>query len=301
MTPDSQLLAACPDFLSIDLMLKATLATEGEKRFVYIEASNEDTDQQNEVVLQQALKDSADWYKNFGNLDIDHYTLIGAKADIPNYMLYEIGQPRDVSFRDKKTYVKGEIYSGEGPAAERANYFWSSLTDIQPPARWKPSVGGAVLEKSVVIDPDTKTKKAVVSKVRWTNIGFSKSPVNQNVPMVSTVPFESLAKCWIPGSGFDFAKALTAMSASTDAASLTGGGALGRQSLDRKVRSYWDFKTRFAKHMSQHPADLYEKLKRSPEDMVSHVAEIYGLDDDEAAEFVDDYMRDYQSEKRKRQ
>ncbi|WP_221063502.1 hypothetical protein [Methylomagnum ishizawai] len=296
MSTAQQLLAACPDFLSIDLMLKAELATEGEKRFVYIEASNEAMDQQGEVVLQKALRDSSDWYSRFGNLDIDHYSLIGAKAGIPDYMLFEIGQPREVSFHGVKTFVKGEIYSGQGPAAERANYFWSSLTDINPPARWKPSVGGAVLEKSIAVDPETGMKKAMIGKVRWTNIGFSKNPVNQDVPMVSTVPFDTLAKSWVPGLGYDLSKALDSTGATTNTASLTGGAALGRQSLDRKARGYWDFRDAFA-------GDLGEDHRRfkTHADMVRHAAHKYGLDDDLASEFVERFMHDWKTAREKRQ
>jgi len=37
--------------------------------------------------------------------------------------------------RDKKTFVKAEVHAGVGPAAEKANMFWLSLSDIPPPAR----------------------------------------------------------------------------------------------------------------------------------------------------------------------
>ena len=196
---DRDLLAAVPSYLSISQMLKASPVVEGGDRFIYLEASNEALDQQGEVVLAKALADSASYYLKFGNLDIDHYTQIGAKAGIPNYELFEIGRPVDVAVRDGSTFVKGQVYSGTGPAAERANSFWSSLTELSPPARWYPSVGGSVAAKSVVIDPLTKAKRAVIQKVRWTNIGFSKTPVNANLATVSTVPFGALAKSFCDG------------------------------------------------------------------------------------------------------
>jgi hypothetical protein len=201
------LLDAVPQFLGVSDMLKATPREEGGVRFVYLEASNESVDYQGEVVLAKALSESADYYLRYGNLDLDHYTQIGAKQGIPNYEMYEIGRPVDVQVRDGKTFVKGQIYSGTGPAAERANGFWSSLVDLSPPARWYPSVGGKVITKSVAIDPETKAKRAVISQVRWTNIGFSKTPVNLSVGAVSTVPIGVLAKSMC-AEGIDFAKTL---------------------------------------------------------------------------------------------
>ncbi len=291
---DSALLAACPDYLSIGTMLKATPMVDGGRRIVYIEASNEATDQQNEVVLQKALKDSADWYLRYGNLDIDHFTLIGAKAGIPDYPLYEIGRPNDVRFADGRTFVKGEIYSGTGPAAERANQFWSSLTEINPPARGYPSVGGSVLEKAVEIDPSTKARKAMVKRVRWSNIGFSKTPVNQTVPTVATVPFGALAKS-LTAEGWDLSKALTAGYGS-DSADLSGGAALRKQSLYGAPMNYFDFRNRMADQLRG------GKVGKNPgiRELIAHGVKVYGMSQDEAAGHVERFMRDLKTGLKKR-
>lgn len=283
---DHDLLASCPQYLSIGAMLKATPHQEGGRRLIYIEASNEALDQQNEVVMQKALRESADWYLKYGNLDIDHFTLIGAKAGIPDYTMYEIGRPIDVKFEGSKTLVKGEIYSGSGPAAERANQFWSSLTEINPPANWFPSVGGAVLEKAIEIDPGTKMRKAMVKKVRWSNIGFSKTPVNQTVPTVATVPFGALAKSWGAG-GLDFAKALEA-GYGTDSATLSGGAALREQSLHGTPISYFDFRNKLANAM------LKGEVGKNPgaRELVDHCAKNFGLSLGEASEYVERFYRD---------
>ena len=45
MNSEAQLIAGLPDYLSIEMMLKATPAQEGEQRFVYLEASREARDQ----------------------------------------------------------------------------------------------------------------------------------------------------------------------------------------------------------------------------------------------------------------
>lgn len=288
---DQSLLDALPSYLSITQMLKATPAVEGGDRFVYIEASNESLDQQGEVVLAKALADSADYYLKFGNLDLDHYTQVGAKQGIPSYELYEIGRPVDVRVRDGKTFVKGQIYSGSGPAAERANNFWSSLTELNPPQRWYPSVGGAVLGKSVVIDPESKAKRAVIQRVRWTNIGFSKTPVNPNLATVSTVPFGALAKSW-GADGLDLAKALEAGYA-TDMASAEGGGALVKQSLDRKLRSYWEMRDSMAHAVRK------GMVKADPAAMSQAAIDQFGLSHDDAGKFVERFLSDLKSAVRK--
>jgi len=284
---EQSLLDALPSYLSISNMLKATPVSEGGERFVYLEASNETLDQQGEIVLAKALQDSADYFLKFGNLDIDHYTQIGARAGIPNYELYEIGRPVDVAFRDGSTFVKGQIYSGSGPVAEKANAFWSSLTELNPPARWYPSVGGSVIGKSIIIDPKTKEKRAVINKVRWTNIGFSKTPVNPNLATVSTVPFGALATSWC-ASGFDLSKALES-SYGTDSSALSGGAALRKQSLEPGLLSYWDFRDALA--------DLIRKGKVSggkPAEWVKVARKRFGLSLDEAAAYVERFLGDLQ-------
>jgi len=283
---DAQLLAGSPEYLSIGSMLKATPALESGQRYVYIEASNEALDQQNEVVMQKALKDSASWFLQYGNLDIEHFTLIGAKAGIPDYSMYEIGRPVGVQFQGSKTMVKGEIYSGDGPAASRANQFWSSLTEIQPPARWYPSVGGSVMEKAVEIDPATKMRKAMIKKVRWSNIGFSKTPVNQTVPTVATVPLETLTKSWGIG-GLDIAKALEA-GYGTDSATLEGGGALRKQSLHGAIANYFDFRSRLSAALVKGDTGKNPGARQ----LVAYCGKKFGLPPGEAAEYVERFMRD---------
>ena len=281
---DQALLESVPSYLSIGGMLKASPVQEGGERFVYLEASNESVDQQGEIVLAKALAESAQYFLKFGNLDIDHYTQIGAKLGIPNYELYEIGRPVDVRVRDGSTYVKGQIYSGDGPAAERANAFWSSLTELNPPARWYPSVGGAVISKSIQIDPETKERRAVIEKVRWTNIGFSKTPVNPNLATVQTVPFGALAKSW-NGSGFVFQKALEA-GYGTSPDQVSGAGAMRRQSLGGGILDYWDFRDWLADKIRRREVALDDKAAWV------EVATSAGLPIDKASRFVERFLSD---------
>lgn len=281
---DRALLDAVPGHISITQMLKASPVQEGGERFVYLEASNESLDQQGEVVLAKALAESADYFLRFGNLDIDHYTQIGARTGIPGYELYEIGRPVEVKASGGSTFVKGQIYSGSGPAAEKANAFWSSLTELNPPARWYPSVGGAVVSKSVQRDPVTGERRAVIEKVRWTNIGFSKTPVNANLATVRTVPFGALAKSWT-GAGFALGKALEA-GYGTAPEQVSEAGALRLQSLGGGVLDYWDFRDWLAERIRRR-----EVAGGKPAEWVE-AATSAGLPRDRAARYVERFLHD---------
>ena len=135
----------------------------------------------------------------------------------------------------KTTFVKAELYSGDSPQARNASMVWDSMTKQAPPSRWYPSVGGAVLAKSIGMDAKGG-KVAVVTKVRWNNIALDRCPVNMTVGEASTTPLGTFTKAL---GGFVFGKALE-MGYGTDVAALTGGGALQRQSLDGVYHQFRD-------------------------------------------------------------
>ncbi len=85
----------------------------------------------------------------------------------------------------------------------------------------------------------------VIKRVRWENVGLSKTPVNDHVSVCATVPVGAFAKCWVAGIGFDLVKALEG-GYGTDAAALTGGGALRRKSLYGAPINYFDFRNRIS-------------------------------------------------------
>ena len=276
-------------------MMKASPVADGERRYVYFEASNEGLDQQGEVVASQALAKSADYYKRYGNIDIDHISLIGAKSGVEDYPFYEIGLPVDVGQRDGSTFVKGELYRGAGPAAKRANQVWAGLTEIQPAQRWYPSVGGAVLGKSTEVNDRGERGRTLVTNVRWSNVALSRTPVNQHVGLCSAMPVGVFAKCMGAGgldiaAASDMSKALTA-GYGTDSASLTGGSALRMQSVDTggaRPRSYFDFRDRLAGAVRRGDAGK----RPSAASLHSYATQTLGLPEDQAAEWVERFMRD---------
>lgn len=289
--------SAPQEFLSIGTMLKARASEESGERFIYLEAAREGVDQKNECVLAKALADSADHFLKFGNIDIDHKTMpVIAKAfglSAAESQSHEIGVPEDVRVDGKSVLVKARLYKGDTPLAANANMVWDSMTKLNPPKRWYASVGGATLAKATGIDPDTKNKVSLVTKVRWSNLAISQQPVNQHVAPVSTIPFGALAKCWTP-EGFDMAKALEA-SYATDAAAKTGGAAFGTQSLDGAPASYHDFRNKLAAALrsGKIPSQKMEGL-------IQYSVSKFNLQPDEAADWVDRFLGDLKSSLSKR-
>lgn len=283
---DAELLGRCPDYISIGGIFKATPHTEGEDRFVYFEASNEGLDLQGEVIVAKALRESGDYFLKYGNIDLDHITKIGPKLGIPDYQTFEIGIPREVRQTGNSTFVKSEIYRGTGPASAKANEFWDSITNLNPPKPWYPSVGGAALEKSIEIDPKTHARRAIIKKVRWSNVGMSRTPVNQHVGTCATVPVGAFAKSMGP-AGLDIGKALEA-GYGTDAATLTGGGALRTQSLEGKPVNYFDFRNKLSSALRKGHAGKNPSVR----DVVTFASDHFGLTPDEAADHVERFTRD---------
>lgn len=276
------------EWLSLPDMLKATPSTEGGQRWLYLEASNEARDYQGEVVLAKALAASADYFERYGNFDIQHRSMIGLANGDPNYHLHEIGRPETVKVDGSRTFVKGIIFQGDTNVADCANAFWDSITKLQPPQRWYPSIGGKIESgpggSERVIDPDTGNSHRVIKSVMWANIGFSRTPVNPKVPTISTVPFGILAKCW-GTAGLDLTKAMTA-GYGTDSATLTGGAALRKQSIDKRPQTYWDIRELLAD-------DLLEKRTGSDQGaMAEHLSKTYDIKPSEAGEHVKRFLTD---------
>jgi len=228
-------------------LLKTRVADEAGDRFVYCEASNEAVDQQNERIKLDALLESRDLFLRQGNLDVDHLTLVGYRLGLANPHEWELGQPVAAEARGGSMWVKGRIYVGQ----DKADFFWKSLTQLTPPMRWHPSVAGEVLERKTVVDPRTKATRRIVTKAKWLNLGFSKQPQNLSLAGVSVQPIGAFTKAaaWAlgerccdhgdcDGDGLcetrDFQKTVTA-GYGTDSATLTGGGALRRQSIQGGV------------------------------------------------------------------
>jgi len=292
---DAELLAAIPDYIGLGGLLKATPSQDGARRLLYMEASHEgDSDYENEIVLQKALHESSDYFMRHGNVDLEHYTLIGLKRGIPDYMTYEIGKPCEVSMQGKTTFVKAELYTGESPMAKSANLVWDSLTKQKPASRWYPSVGGSVLAKGVRIDPVTQQRIGVIEKVRWNNIGLTRTPVNKSVPEAQLTPIGGFAKGEMAIgvfakslNAFVMAKTLTA-GYGTDSATLTGGSSLREQSLYGAPANYWEFREHIAKSIR----DGKVGPRPGAKELVEYSMKTFDMPMSDASEHVEHFLHD---------
>jgi len=120
---------------------------------------------------------SAEHFLTFGNIDIDHLSLLGPRYGLSpaEAKLYEIGLPCQV-VTEPRSLVKVEIYRGEGKQVEQANYFWNTLTKREPAKRWYPSVGGRPTAPR-----ECGPRGCVVKAVLWTSLAFAKEPVISGV------------------------------------------------------------------------------------------------------------------------
>lgn len=203
------------------LLMKARPATEGDTRLLFLEPSNENWDLQGERVMQEGLAKSAGHFRQFGIIDIAHFSMPGmAKAAIDHGfdpVRCRIGKPIEVR-TESPIMVKALIFAGEGREFEYSNWFWKTLEAGMP---WYPSVGGAT--GPTVCGPGGCSIVAPL----WNNIGMWNEPMNPTVKPASMVPFGHFTKA--------LTKALTS-GVATDAAHMTGGQALQRESLAGAVQ-----------------------------------------------------------------
>lgn len=154
---------------------------EDGKWIVYLQASNELTDQDGEIVEMAALKKAADYYLEHGVLSWDH----------KHKMTYDpgfiIGEPLEVRFSDKnETFVKGFLYKSNDIAQKVWKNILSGATKIGA------SIGGGILEKA-----DNRIRQVI-----WDETALTHKPVNdKTLGNVSIVPFSVFAKALMAGGG----------------------------------------------------------------------------------------------------
>lgn len=282
---DQDLLATIPDYVSFNVLMKATPSTERGKRIIYVEASKESRDQQGEIVLAKALKDSVDVFKKFGVLDLDHKSMpsVAKMYGIEKPEEWIIGQPLDVIFNGDTTIVKAQLREGDTKLAEKANDVWEGLTKVSPPDRYYASVGGAITGKELRFDPLTKSKVPVITGTRWNNLALSLNPVHGELNPAGTTPIGVFAKSL---GGFVM-KALESGYA-TDSVGMTGGQALRMQSLDTGGMNYFNFRNKLAEQLRAGAIGHNPNAR----DIVSFCKEMFGLSLSDAAEYVERFYRD---------
>jgi len=175
---------------------------QGGKWNIYLQASNEGLDLDQEVILCKALKESQDYFLSHGVLSWDH------KHKILHDPKYIIGEPSEVQFSDKnETLVKGWLYQKNDIAIN----LWKNIQSKAQ--KLGASVGGGILTKA----------KSQISRVIWDETAITHKPVNDGtMGKVQLIPFAEFAKALMAGAG-------------VDAASYSGGRALTGEHLDETV------------------------------------------------------------------
>ncbi len=189
---------------------------EDGKWIVYLQASNESKDREEEVVVCKALKEAAKDFLSYGVLSWDH------KHKMTHDPEFIIGEPLDVQFTEaNETLVKGFLYQKN----EKAKHLWNNIQSGAQ--RLGASVGGGVLEKS----------DEAIERLIWDEVAITYKPVNdKTLGNVQLIPFNEFVKALTAGSG-------------VNAAEYTGGRALTGESLQgdekkdvpyEEMRKMWD-------------------------------------------------------------
>jgi len=186
-----------PFYSPLDNVLIKGVEEDG-KWIVYLEASNEITDQEGETVNMAALQKAADYYLSHGVLSWDHKQ---KQTHDPKYI---IGEPLEVKFTDdKRTLVKGFLYQSNEVAKSVWDNIKSGATILGA------SIGGGILSKA----------QSKIKQIIWDETALTHKPVNDStLGNVQMVPYAEFAKALMAGAG-------------VDAGSFTGGRALIGESL----------------------------------------------------------------------
>ena len=190
---------------------------ENGNYFFEVEASNENIDLQDQIVLQNALMESKDEFLRGGVISYDHLHKTRDAAGNPiSDPSMVIGEPVDVKFdtKTRSTIVKGKLYKTNEKARELINMLKAGSTRVRA------SVGG-IFPKIV---KDAKTGIEKVTHVLWNDLALTVSPVNNTVG--SAVFAKSLtSQEFVNSLPIEIKKSLYA-GYGTDSASFNGGRAL---------------------------------------------------------------------------
>lgn len=179
-------------------------------RVIKIVPSVERIDLQHQLVTLDALRASWKFFEKYGNIDIEHLTRMSlseseAKKRIvaagfpydPNVgrVFWEIGRPIPNSFNTADCSFLAYIYEDKPSNKSAANWYWSTVTERNPPTPWKASIGGFIQSPVPTIlqnnDEVLGVKRlqlvGVVKKWNWNNCTQTLSPVNFHVPPTEVI------------------------------------------------------------------------------------------------------------------
>lgn len=203
----------------VELKLAKAIDTDEHGNYVvWAEASNENLDFDEQVVMQRALLDSQDYFLKNGVISYDHRHLKASPGETDwNPEKYIIGEPMEVQRQGGKTLVKAKLYRSSNLAQEIVKKLESGSTRI------KTSVGGRKPQTETYWDPKLKKNIERVTSVLWDELAITPKPVNQTLEPITmtTAQFvkSEIGKALMAGSG-------------TDSASMSGGRSLVAEDLE---------------------------------------------------------------------
>lgn len=204
-------------YLNLDIR-KSTGKTDDFGNYIFeVEASNENLDLQNQIVLQRALMESKDEFLKGGVISFDHlHKRKDEKGNVISDPSMVIGEPIDVYFdeENKKTIVKGKLYSTNDKAKELIKMLKAGSTRVRA------SVGGIFPQ----IVKNVKNGVEKIVHVLWNDLALTTSPVNNTVGSAVFAKSMSAAE-FVEYLPIEIKKSLCA-GYNTDSATKTGGQAL---------------------------------------------------------------------------
>lgn len=214
-------------YLSLQIRKSQEEKKDEHGNFIFeVEASNENVDLQDQVVLQNALIESKEEFLKNGVISLDHLHRRkneDGTVTVDNSKI--IGEPIDVKFdtKTKSTVVVGKLYKDNPEAEKIINLLKSGSTRV------KASVGGIFPE----IVKNAKTGVEKVIHVLWNDLALTVNPVN------NTVSNAVFAKSMTSAEFVDFLpeeikKSLCA-GYGTDSNEMSGGRAIIKEDVEKKV------------------------------------------------------------------
>lgn len=223
-----------------------------------VEASNENLDLQNQIVLQNALMESKEEFLKGGVISYNH--LHKRKDEKGNVIADDsmiIGEPVDVLFdeKTKKTIVKGKLYATNEKAKDIIKMLKAGSTRVRA------SVGG-IFPKVI---KNVKTGVEKITHVLWNDLALTTMPVNNTVGYAVFAKSMTSAQ-FVESLPIEIKKSLCA-GYNTDSATTTGGQALipedtNTKTIDATEKSQTPQNDTADKDTQEAIAGLIEMLKR---------------------------------------
>jgi hypothetical protein len=194
-----------PIMIQFPSLIKASISNG--KRIIEFEASCASTDSEGDVISQEALLNSADYFIENGFLDVDHYAELGSNPDyswlgIKNPNSWKVGIPLEVmDLGNYRTGVKAQIKQHpqglDDPLVNKYDWLWNKLK--AEPNLWKASIfgypGADTQEGGCIIGTDGTVcaTRYLVKSFKWCSTALTRNPINKSLKHPVVVMVKSFA------------------------------------------------------------------------------------------------------------